>query len=67
MYPSAEFDTQVQSDQIVDVCLEELGSNADQLDLLRCITKSYTKGFDSEFWTFSRNVLLVYSTGESEY
>lgn len=67
MYPSAEFDTQVQSDQIVDICLEVLGSNADQLDLLRCVTQNFTKGFDSEFWSFSRNVLLVYSTGELGY
>ena len=50
------------ADQVVDTCMAELGSNGTDIELLRCVTHAYTVGLSTEFWQFSRNILLVYST-----
>ena len=53
------------SDQIVDTCMQDLGADAPQLDLLRCVTAAHATELGQSFWQFSRNVLLVYSVSES--
>ena len=50
------------ADAVVDTCLLDLPSNSSELDLLRCVTSSYSADLSEEFWMFSRNILLVYST-----
>lgn len=56
----ADFDSS--ADQIVDTCLAQLGEDADQIELVRCVAGAYSTGLGKAFWSFSRNILLVYST-----
>ena len=50
------------ADAVVDTCLLQLPSNSSELDLVRCVTSSFSAELSGEFWEFSRNILLVYST-----
>lgn len=50
------------ANQVVDTCIADLGSNITDLNLVRCVTNAYSSNLSDEFWLFSRNILLVYST-----
>ncbi|CAB9512989.1 Ammonium transporter 1 member [Seminavis robusta] len=50
------------NDPVVDACLSDLGEDAAQLLLLRCVANAHSEGLNHYFWEFSRNILLVYST-----